>query len=172
PRVPGVAVFPHPNKETTPLALRANVDHNHVLHRTVLIVSVLTANVPHVPHARAHDEGEDDRADDEPERGGSDRADVVELRLRDRGPDLHGDHRGESEEWCRDPVHRYAGTRADADNIALLLQNLEGVLERTAAFVCAAAFVTPEGEEHVVEAVWNGEVLTELLHVSKAVVGH
>lgn len=56
---------------------------------------------------------------------------------------------------------RYAGTRSDADNIALLLQNLEGVLERTAAFVCAAAFVTPEGTEHVVEAVWNGEVLTE-----------
>lgn len=56
---------------------------------------------------------------------------------------------------------RYAGTRSDADNIALLLQNLEGVLERTAAFVCAAAFVTPEGEERVVEAVWNGEVLTE-----------
>lgn len=56
---------------------------------------------------------------------------------------------------------RYAGTRSDADNIALLLQNLEGVLERTAAFVCAAAFVTPEGAEHVVEAVWNGEVLTE-----------
>ena len=55
---------------------------------------------------------------------------------------------------------RYAGTREDADNIALLLQNLEGVLERTAAFVCAAAFVTPEGTEHVVEAVWNGEVLT------------
>ncbi|WIB78447.1 RdgB/HAM1 family non-canonical purine NTP pyrophosphatase [Curtobacterium sp. MCPF17_002] len=55
---------------------------------------------------------------------------------------------------------RYAGTRSDADNIALLLRNLEGVLERTAAFVCAAAFVTPEGEEHVVEAVWNGEVLT------------
>ncbi|WIB78227.1 potassium transporter Kup [Curtobacterium sp. MCPF17_002] len=53
PRVPGVAVFPHPNKETTPLALRANVEHNHVLHRTVLIVSVLTANVPHVPHAKA-----------------------------------------------------------------------------------------------------------------------
>src|SRR6478736_2872112 len=55
---------------------------------------------------------------------------------------------------------RYAGTRSDADNIALLLQNLEGVVERTAAFVCAAAFVTPDGFEHVVEAVWNGEVLT------------
>jgi len=52
-RVPGVAVFPHPNKETTPLALRANVEHNQVVHRKVLIVSVLTANVPHVPHARA-----------------------------------------------------------------------------------------------------------------------
>jgi XTP/dITP diphosphohydrolase len=56
---------------------------------------------------------------------------------------------------------RYAGTRSDADNIALLLQNLDGVVERTAAFVCAAAFVTPDGQEHVVEAVWNGEVLTE-----------
>ncbi|WFR68265.1 KUP/HAK/KT family potassium transporter [Curtobacterium flaccumfaciens] len=53
PRVAGVAVFPHPNKQTTPLALRANVEHNHVVHRTVLIVSVLTANVPHVPHAKA-----------------------------------------------------------------------------------------------------------------------
>ena len=56
---------------------------------------------------------------------------------------------------------RYAGTRVDADNIALLLQNLEGVVERTAAFVCAAAFVTPDGTEHVFEAVWNGEVTTE-----------
>lgn len=56
---------------------------------------------------------------------------------------------------------RYAGTRADADNIALLLRNLDGVVERTAAFVCAAAFVTPEGDERIVEAVWPGEVLTE-----------
>ncbi|ROS74894.1 XTP/dITP diphosphohydrolase [Curtobacterium sp. PhB130] len=56
---------------------------------------------------------------------------------------------------------RYAGTRVDADNIDLLLRNLDGVVERTAAFVCAAAFVTPAGVEHVVEAVWNGEVLTE-----------
>jgi XTP/dITP diphosphohydrolase len=56
---------------------------------------------------------------------------------------------------------RYAGTRVDADNIALLLANLEGVVERTAAFVCAAAFVTPSGEEWVEDAVWPGEVLTE-----------
>ncbi len=64
PRVPGVAVFPHPNKETTPLALRANVEHNHVVHRTVLIVSVLTANVPHVPHVKAFHRDDLGYADD------------------------------------------------------------------------------------------------------------
>ncbi|MDQ1751604.1 MAG: system potassium uptake protein [Pseudonocardiales bacterium] len=48
-RVPGTAVFPHPTKETTPLALRANVEHNHVLHERVIIVSVQSENVPHVP---------------------------------------------------------------------------------------------------------------------------
>ena len=46
---PGTAVFPHPGKDTTPLALRANVEHNHVLHEDVLIVSASAANVPHVP---------------------------------------------------------------------------------------------------------------------------
>jgi KUP system potassium uptake protein len=49
PRVSGVAVFPHPSKETVPLALRANAQHNHVLHETVVIVSMGAANVPHVP---------------------------------------------------------------------------------------------------------------------------
>jgi len=49
PRVPGTAVFPHPGKETTPLALRANVLHNKVLHHNVLIVSAASGNVPHVP---------------------------------------------------------------------------------------------------------------------------
>ena len=48
-RVPGVAVFPHPTKETTPLALRANVQHNHVLHEHVVVVSVRAENVPFVP---------------------------------------------------------------------------------------------------------------------------
>ena len=48
-RVPGTAVFPHPDKTTTPLALRANVEHNHVLHERVIIVSSSAANVPHVP---------------------------------------------------------------------------------------------------------------------------
>ena len=51
PRVPGTAVFPHPGKETTPLALRANVRHNKILHENVIIVSASSANVPHVPVA-------------------------------------------------------------------------------------------------------------------------
>ena len=49
PRVPGTAVFPHPTKLTAPLALRANVEFNHVLHERVVIVSVMSENVPHVP---------------------------------------------------------------------------------------------------------------------------
>jgi len=47
-RVPGTAVFPHPTKETTPLALRANVQYNHVLHEHVVLVSVHVENVPYV----------------------------------------------------------------------------------------------------------------------------
>jgi KUP system potassium uptake protein len=48
-QVPGTAVFPHPTKLTAPLALRANVEFNHVLHERVVIVSVMSENVPHVP---------------------------------------------------------------------------------------------------------------------------
>ncbi|MGI5128280.1 potassium transporter Kup [Pseudonocardia sp. CA-107938] len=49
PRVPGTAVFPHPNKESTPLALRANVAFNGVVHEHNVIISVISENVPHVP---------------------------------------------------------------------------------------------------------------------------
>jgi KUP system potassium uptake protein len=48
-RVAGTAVFPHPDKDTTPLALRANVEHNHVLHEHVVIVSTRGRGIPHVP---------------------------------------------------------------------------------------------------------------------------
>ncbi|WP_029434200.1 potassium transporter Kup [Blastococcus sp. URHD0036] len=51
PRVAGTAVFPHPGKDTTPLALRANVEHNQVLHRAVVIVTAGSETVPHVPVA-------------------------------------------------------------------------------------------------------------------------
>ncbi len=46
-RVPGTAVFLNSNPKTTPLALRANVEHNHVLHKNVVIVSIETERVPH-----------------------------------------------------------------------------------------------------------------------------
>jgi len=49
PRVPGTAVFPHPNNQTTPLALRTNVAYNHVLHDHIVIMTGRTANVPHIP---------------------------------------------------------------------------------------------------------------------------
>ncbi|MFL5864522.1 MAG: potassium transporter Kup [Solirubrobacteraceae bacterium] len=47
-RVPGVAVFLDPTKETTPLALRTEVEHNHTLHRRVVIVKVHPVGIPHV----------------------------------------------------------------------------------------------------------------------------
>jgi KUP system potassium uptake protein len=47
-RVPGVAVFLNPGKDTTPLALRAEVEHNHTLHGKVVIVSVDNVSIPHV----------------------------------------------------------------------------------------------------------------------------
>ena len=42
-------MFLNANPETTPLALRANVEHNRVLHECVLIVSLTTERVPYVP---------------------------------------------------------------------------------------------------------------------------
>jgi KUP system potassium uptake protein len=48
-RVPGTAVFLNRGKATAPLALRANVEHNEILHEHVLILSVETRSVPHVP---------------------------------------------------------------------------------------------------------------------------
>jgi KUP system potassium uptake protein len=52
-RVPGVAVFLNPTKHTTPLALRAEVEHTHILHEKPVIVSLDTVSVPHVdPHDR------------------------------------------------------------------------------------------------------------------------
>jgi KUP system potassium uptake protein len=50
-RVPGVAVFLNPSKDTTPLALRAEVEHTHILHQQVVIVSVDTVSLPHVEPA-------------------------------------------------------------------------------------------------------------------------
>jgi KUP system potassium uptake protein len=48
-RVPGVAVFMSSNLVGTPQALRHNVTHNKILHETVVILIVETAEVPRVP---------------------------------------------------------------------------------------------------------------------------
>ncbi|MFG2041210.1 potassium transporter Kup [Dactylosporangium sp. NPDC048998] len=48
-QVPGTAVFLNRGKETAPLALRANVKHNHVRHEHVVIMSLETQPVPRVP---------------------------------------------------------------------------------------------------------------------------
>src|SRR5262249_30679198 len=48
-RVPGTAIFLNRGKATAPLAMRANVEHNEVLHDHVLILTIKTLNVPHVP---------------------------------------------------------------------------------------------------------------------------
>jgi len=55
---------------------------------------------------------------------------------------------------------RYAGTRDDADNVALLVATLGSETNRAAQFTCAAALVTGTGE-HVELGIWHGTVLRE-----------
>jgi KUP system potassium uptake protein len=47
--VAGTAVFLNRGKQTAPLALRANVEHNHVRHEHIVILSIETEPVPRVP---------------------------------------------------------------------------------------------------------------------------
>lgn len=56
---------------------------------------------------------------------------------------------------------RYAGTRVDADNVRKLIDDLQGVEDRRAEFVCAAALVTAGGREFVEVGRWPGSVLLE-----------
>jgi XTP/dITP diphosphohydrolase len=59
---------------------------------------------------------------------------------------------------------RWSGRHGDDDaNTALLLGQLADVPDerRGAAFVCAAALVTPDGTEHVLERQWRGRVVRE-----------
>jgi KUP system potassium uptake protein len=50
-RVPGTAVFLNRTKVTVPLAMRTTVDHLHSLNEHVMILSIETLPVPHVPPA-------------------------------------------------------------------------------------------------------------------------
>ncbi|RBY95773.1 non-canonical purine NTP pyrophosphatase, RdgB/HAM1 family [Blastococcus sp. TF02-8] len=59
---------------------------------------------------------------------------------------------------------RWSGRHGDDDaNTALLLGQLADVPDerRGAAFVCAAALVTPDGTERVLERQWRGSVIRE-----------
>jgi KUP system potassium uptake protein len=47
-RVQGTAIYLAPSTATTPLALRAEVEHNHVLHETVLIATLEPVSISHV----------------------------------------------------------------------------------------------------------------------------
>ena len=47
-RVPATAVFLNRGNLTTPLAMRANVEHNHVLHEHVVVLSIETQPAPYV----------------------------------------------------------------------------------------------------------------------------
>jgi KUP system potassium uptake protein len=48
-RIPGTAVFLNRGSATAPLAMRANVEHNRMLHEHVVIMSLDTVPVPRVP---------------------------------------------------------------------------------------------------------------------------
>jgi KUP system potassium uptake protein len=50
-RSPRAGVFLNASKDTTPLAMRANVEHSNSLHRSAVILSIETLNVPHVPES-------------------------------------------------------------------------------------------------------------------------
>jgi KUP system potassium uptake protein len=47
-RIPGTAIFLNRGSETAPLSMRSNVEHNHVLHQQVVIVSLEIEPVPRV----------------------------------------------------------------------------------------------------------------------------
>jgi KUP system potassium uptake protein len=51
PRVPGTAVFLTTNYNT-PLALKHFVEHAHVLHQQVVLITIMSSNLPVVPPAR------------------------------------------------------------------------------------------------------------------------
>ena len=56
---------------------------------------------------------------------------------------------------------RYAGTHGDdLANLNKVLKNMDGVLDRSAAFHCAAAFAKPDGFELVVEEKLLGRLTT------------
>lgn len=48
-RIPGTAVFLTPETEEVPLVLVHHLSHHHVLHKNVILLTVVTEDMPHVP---------------------------------------------------------------------------------------------------------------------------
>ncbi|MEO8217586.1 MAG: potassium transporter Kup [Acidobacteriota bacterium] len=48
-RVPGTAIYMHRSRGVTPTALLHNLKHNHVLHDRVILLTILTEEIPEVP---------------------------------------------------------------------------------------------------------------------------
>jgi hypothetical protein len=135
PRVPGTAVYPHPTKQTTPLALRATVERMHVLHERVVIRTGITDDVPHIPwpqRLRVDHLGDptDGIVHSSAHVGFLDRTDVADVlrhaggrpRLAHRGPDEHVDLlsrgvRRHHRHPRRPPVHRRHRHRAPGDDL-------------------------------------------------------
>jgi len=51
-RVPGTAVYMFSRTGATPPSLLANMRHNEVLHETIVVLSIVTEDVPRIPPAR------------------------------------------------------------------------------------------------------------------------
>jgi KUP system potassium uptake protein len=49
-RVPGTAVFMSATPRGIPAALSQNTDHNQVVHEKVIVLTITTDEIPHVPH--------------------------------------------------------------------------------------------------------------------------
>ncbi|WP_228430903.1 potassium transporter Kup [Baekduia soli] len=57
-RLQGVAVYLNPSRDTTPIALRVGVEQIHGIPEKVVILTIETANTPHVPEEeRLHTDG-------------------------------------------------------------------------------------------------------------------
>jgi KUP system potassium uptake protein len=47
-RVPGTGVYLNADERMAPMALRANLEHNHVLHRNVVVMTIVIERTPHI----------------------------------------------------------------------------------------------------------------------------
>ena len=53
-RTPGVAVYLSIDAEVTPVALLANIEQNHLLQRRVVLITVVTCDLPNVERIDVH----------------------------------------------------------------------------------------------------------------------